>query len=322
VVNTFPRVSVCLPVFNGAQFLSAAIESVLSQTFSDFELIIIDDCSTDESIKIIEKYATLDRRIKYWTNVTRAGLFGNYNLCIESARGEHIKLFAQDDLLHSDMLSKLVDVLDKNPEIALVSSARSQICPKGTRISAQEPQPTPADRFPFSSNISGRAVIKASLSPVVNFIGEPSTVMYRKKNAGSGFDSKFYHLGDLEYWFRILLNGRYSFVDEELCSFRMHDGSTSTVNHKYMLYASDLLRIGRKYKRFIWEAGGTQTGFNDEIIRKIASDVNARGESFKGSLLDIEPEYLIDFDEYVSKESLQAIPAGLMELASAFARTC
>jgi glycosyltransferase involved in cell wall biosynthesis len=314
-VQMFPRVSVCLPVFNGEEFLVAAIESVLGQTFSDFELIISDDCSTDQSLKIIEQYAALDRRIKYWSNNSKAGLFGNYNLCIEAARGEYIKPFAQDDLLHSDMLEKLLKVLDTNTDVALVSAARSQICPKGTRITSQTPQVTPADLFPSACSVSGRQVVKTLLNPVANFIGEPTTVMYRKKHVGTGFDPKFYHLGDLEYWFRILLNGRYFFLDEELCSFRMHAGSTTTTNHKYMLYASDLLRIGRKYKRFIWESGGTQTSFNDQIIERVANDLHARGESFKASLLNIEPDYLCEFDEYVSKEPLQSIPAGLMELA-------
>jgi len=315
VTIIFPRVSVCLPVYNGEEYLAAAIESVLSQSFSNFELIIVDDCSTDQSLRIIEKYAAQDRRIKHWTAEIRAGLFGNYNRCIESASGEYIKLFAQDDLLHGDSLEKLVQALDTHPDVALVSSARSTICPKGTRVTSQSPQMSPLDHFPPSSSISGRALVKASLDPVVNFIGEPATVMYRRKYVGSGFDPKFYHLGDLEYWFRIILNGRYLFIDEELCSFRMHTGSTTTANHKYLLYASDLLRIGRKYKRFIWEAGGTQTDFNDEVIKKIANDVRARGETFIGSLLNMEPDFLCEFDEHASKESLQSLPAGLMELA-------
>jgi glycosyltransferase involved in cell wall biosynthesis len=98
-----PRVSICLPVFNGESFLPAAIESVLSQSFSDFELIIVDDCSTDRSLQIIKSYAALDSRIRYSANTEKAGLFGNYNRCIEMSCGEYVKPFAQDDILHSDM---------------------------------------------------------------------------------------------------------------------------------------------------------------------------------------------------------------------------
>jgi hypothetical protein len=139
--------------------------------------------------------------------------------------------------------------------------------------------------------------------------------MFRREHIGSGFDPQFHHLGDLEYWFRILLNGRYLFLDDELCSYRMHTGSTSTTNHKYLLYAADLLKLGRRYKRFIWEAGITQAEFNDNVIRRAALDVTERGESFRSSLLNIDPDYFSQFDDYVSKEPLPSLPAGLLELA-------
>jgi glycosyltransferase involved in cell wall biosynthesis len=309
-----PLVSICLPVFNGEHFLAPALESVLSQTFSDFELIIVDDCSTDQSTQIIERYASRDKRIKHWRNSEQVGLFRNYNRCFELASGQYIKPFAQDDILHNDMVRKLVDVLNADSYIVLTSTARTPICQKGTRIVSMTPQASADTYVPPLSSISGREVIKKAINPVVNFIGEPTTVMFRNAHVGSGFDSDFHHLGDLEYWFRILQNGRYLYINEELCSYRMHGGSTSTTNQKYLLYASDLLRLGRKYKRFIWEAGSTQAEFNDHVIRRAALDLNARGVSFQNQLLNMEPEFFNDFDQFASKSSTQTLPVGLLEL--------
>jgi glycosyltransferase involved in cell wall biosynthesis len=312
---TGPRVSICLPVFNGEQYLAAAIESALSQTFSDLELVVVDDCSTDQSLQIIEQYASRDKRVKYQRNSEKVGLFSNYNRCFELASGEYIKPFAQDDVLHNDMVRRLFDVLNTDPHIVLASTARTPICQKGTRIVAMAPQASADSYVSPSSSVSGRQVIKKAIYPVVNFIGEPSTVMFRKAHVGSGFDSNFHHLGDLEYWFRILLNGRYLYINEELCSYRMHGDSASATNQKYLLYASDLLRLGRRYKRFIWEAGSTQAEFNDHVIRRAAFDLNIRGNVFQNQLLDMEPVFFSEFDHFANKNAVQTLPAGLLELA-------
>ncbi len=315
MATSAPRVSICLPVFNGEGFLAAAIDSALAQSFRDFELIIVDDCSSDQSGRIIQSYAARDQRIKCAINSEKVGLFGNYNRCMELASGEYIKPFAQDDILHGDMVRRLVELLDSEPAVALASTARTPICSRGARITELASPATAAEYVPSSSSVSGREVIRKAINPVINFIGEPTTVMFRREYIGSGFDANFCHLGDLEYWFRILLNGRYAYLDEELCSYRMHKKSTTTSNQKYLFYASDLLRIGRKYKRFLWEAGGTQAQFNDQVISTVAAELNARGDGFRNSLLNMDPEYFCEFDEHVGKGSFHSLPVGLLELA-------
>jgi glycosyltransferase involved in cell wall biosynthesis len=315
MATNVPRVSICLPVFNGENFLAAAIDSALSQSFPDFELIIVDDCSTDQCGHIIESYAARDRRIKYSTNSEKLGLFGNYNRCMDLASGEYIKPFAQDDILHSDMVRRLVDLLDSDRSVVLASTARTPICVRGARITDLPPQATAAEYVSSLSSVSGREVIRKAINPVVNFIGEPTTVMFRREHVGSGFDANFCHLGDLEYWFRVLLNGRYLYLDEELCSYRMHKKSTTTTNQKYLFYAADLLRLGRKYKRFLWEAGGTQAQFNDQVISTVAAELIGRGNEFRSGLLNMDPEYFCEFDEHVGQGSFHSLPAGFLELA-------
>ncbi len=98
-----PIVSVCLPTFNGERFLGAAIQSLLSQTFFDFELIICDDCSSDKTVALIQSFAERDPRIKFFQNEKNCGLFENYNVCLGRVIGQFVKLFAQDDLLEQGL---------------------------------------------------------------------------------------------------------------------------------------------------------------------------------------------------------------------------
>ena len=103
-----PIVSVCIPTYNGSQFLKECIESILAQTFSNFELLIIDDRSSDNTIDLAEEYATRDSRIKVTINTQNLGLVGNWNRCLEIARGEWIKFVFQDDLLAPECLEKML----------------------------------------------------------------------------------------------------------------------------------------------------------------------------------------------------------------------
>jgi glycosyltransferase involved in cell wall biosynthesis len=160
-----PRVSICLPVFNGENFLAAAIDSALAQSFRDFELIIVDDCSSDQSGRIIESYAARDQRIKYAVNSEKVGLFSNYNRCMDLASGEYIKPFAQDDILHGDMVRRLVNLLDSDPAVALASTARTPICVRGARITDLAPQKPLTQSSTSSASLRQLCFAESSSAP-------------------------------------------------------------------------------------------------------------------------------------------------------------
>ncbi len=113
--NHQPRVSIGLPVYNGENFLREAIESILAQTFADFELIISDNDSTDKTAEICREYAAKDKRIQYYRNEHNIGAAPNYNRVFQLSKGEYFKWAAHDDKLAPEYLQKCVDVLDKNP---------------------------------------------------------------------------------------------------------------------------------------------------------------------------------------------------------------
>jgi glycosyltransferase involved in cell wall biosynthesis len=117
-----PRVSIGLPVYNGENYLSDAIESILASEFSGFELIISDNCSTDSTPEICEKYAARDGRIRYSQTETNLGAAPNFNRVWELARGDYFRWAAHDDREDPSFLRKCVEVLDERPEVVLAHS--------------------------------------------------------------------------------------------------------------------------------------------------------------------------------------------------------
>jgi glycosyltransferase involved in cell wall biosynthesis len=254
-----PTVSICLPVYNGEKYLGEAIKSILAQTYEDYELLISNDCSTDSSLEIANSFARQDSRIVVWTTEKNLGLFQNYNKCIQRARGRFIKPFAQDDLFAPSMLSRCLDALSADDSVALVCTSRTTIDEQGQAHKFNE-------QLDSTRLIEGNEAIKGCLVRLHNWIGEPSAVMFPASRAGSGFDIGYYHLGDLEYWFRVIAGGRLLYLHEPLCSFRFHPESTSNKNMKSMLFTLDALRLGKMYEEYLQDAGVDATEYRRQAL--------------------------------------------------------
>jgi glycosyltransferase involved in cell wall biosynthesis len=113
------RVSIGLPVFNGENYLAEALDSLLAQTYSDFELIISDNASTDKTKEICEAYARKDQRLRYFRNENNIGAAKNFNRVFELSSGEYFKWAAHDDVILPDFLQECVQVLDQHPDVVL-----------------------------------------------------------------------------------------------------------------------------------------------------------------------------------------------------------
>ncbi len=118
-MRTVPRVSIGLPVYNGENFLAEALEACLAQTFTDFELIVSDNASTDGTAAILADYAARDPRIRVFRQETNIGGGPNQNFVLDQARGEYYKLVAHDDLYAPTLLERCVAVLDAHPDVVL-----------------------------------------------------------------------------------------------------------------------------------------------------------------------------------------------------------
>ncbi len=289
-----PTISVCLPVYNGSAYLREAIESVLNQTFEDFELIVCDDYSSDGSREIIADFAQRDSRIVFVPQNNRVGLFANYNRCLRKASGKYIKPFAQDDLLDRGALKAMRRILEEHPRVVLASCA-SRVIDASGMIDTDNTGPEHPFTIASGRPVSGGAVIQHSLLPIVNFIGEPVRIMFRRITAGNGFDESYQHLGDLEYWLRILRHGHYYFLNQELCAFRKHAESCTVHNLRSLNFAADMIRMASDFRPELEKAGYSHERYIDRLVTDIGKCVNDLNQ--KGELLES------DLDHYITADS-------------------
>jgi len=217
-----PAVSVCVPAYCGAPHIATTIESVLAQSFSDFELLIVDDASQDDTAAIAGRYD--DPRIRIERNQRNLGAEGNWNRCLELARGRYFKLLPQDDVLSPNCLALQVAALEApgGEGLALVFCARTIIDAAGRGIMTR--------RYPGRGGvIPGRSVIRRCLRHGTNLVGEPGGVLIPLALARrvGRFDASIGYVVDLDFWFRLLLHGDAAYLPERLVSFRISSGSWS-----------------------------------------------------------------------------------------------
>lgn len=226
---TNPLVSICIPTYLGAVFLPATINSVLNQSYSNFEIWILDDNSPDDTQLIVSRYT--DPRIRYLRNANNLGPEGNWNRCLELAQGKYFKLLPHDDLLEPDCLQEQVSLLeiDTTNEIALVFGSRGIIDLQGrTFITRGLPRTKPG-------RISGLELIRRCVRSGANLIGEPGNALFRREivDKVGTYDASYPYLVDLDFWFRILLYGDAYYSAKRTSSFRVSQGSWSvTIGNK------------------------------------------------------------------------------------------
>lgn len=157
-MRAIPRLSIGLPVYNSSPYVTESIEALLGQTFEDFELIISDNASTDDTGDICRRYAKEDPRIRYFRQPQNVGLAPNHNFCVMQARGALFKWAAGDDLYARDLMEKCVAALDENPKLVLAHSWTAMIDGDGKVFQANSyPLATSAARAPerFRSLLNG-----------------------------------------------------------------------------------------------------------------------------------------------------------------------
>lgn len=148
-----PKVTIGMPVYNGENFIRDAFNSILAQTYSDWELVISDNASTDRTEQICREYAQRDHRIHYYRSAKNLGASWNYVRVFQLASGEYFKWAAHDDMIAPDFLRKCVDVLDRDPGVVVVYARTQFIDETGNFVGTYDPDtsgfdsPKPRDRF-------------------------------------------------------------------------------------------------------------------------------------------------------------------------------
>ena len=217
---TAPKISVLMSVYNGSQYLCESIESVLNQTFADFELIIVDDCSTDDSEAILKKFSAQDSRITLLRNEENIGLTKSLNKGLKIAQGEYIARQDADDISLPTRFEKQVAYLDHSKDTVLVSGNYSYIDAKGAFIK--------------SLDLSDRADVTSWYLLFYNRIGAHGLAMFRRKEAVSlgGYLETFRYSQDYEFWHRLSKVGKLRILPEILQLYRRSHSESISVKAK------------------------------------------------------------------------------------------
>jgi glycosyltransferase involved in cell wall biosynthesis len=229
------KVSVLIPTYNSKQFLSECLDSIMSQDFTDMEILISDDVSTDDTVKTIQAYAVRDARIRWWQNTRNLGFVGNHNACLQHANGEYMKFVHPDDrLLSTSAIQKMVTALDENPS-AVVAGCQQHLT--GTKS-----RPTIFSRK--SGLYNGRQMIVASLEQNTNLVGQLTLAMFRRGAVQNGFDDRFVGHMDFAFWCRLFEHGDFVYLAEPLATWRVHETQqtakhrrTGTIDHERLQFA-------------------------------------------------------------------------------------
>jgi glycosyltransferase involved in cell wall biosynthesis len=232
-------VTICIPTFNRGKFLPLALESAASQTYTNIEILVTDNHSTDDTPEIMRSYSGKDPRISYHRHAHNLGMVGNFNSGLRLAQGSLVKILCDDDLLAPDCIEKCVNVFQEFPDITLVACSR--------QIMDEDLRPLRVQGFSDDFvHMQGTKVIQRCLFNG-NLIGEPAAVLFRRSAATRGFLENYSQLMDLEMWFHALEKGNFAFLPEPLCSFRSHGGQYTLQNMLHLRAARDEIRIYLDY---------------------------------------------------------------------------
>lgn len=234
-----PLVSVCIPTFNAARWISDCLNSALAQSYEPLEILVVDDASTDNTVELVR--ANKDKRIRLIVNEENVGLVSNWNMCIEMSQGEFIKLLLHDDLLYPDCIEKMMELFIPNDNLGLVFTPRDIVMDSDpeeriTKIWLKNCT-TLHTRFGSLGTINdGRGLFAQYLRKGFrgNWIGEPSSVLVRKEcfSRLGLFNQNLYQVCDVEMWLRIMFSCDVGFLPDKLSAFRFHPDSMSTSNIK------------------------------------------------------------------------------------------
>jgi glycosyltransferase involved in cell wall biosynthesis len=219
-----PAVGIGMPVYNGERFLAEAIESVLRQSFSDFELVISDNASTDRTREICESYAAMDPRVRYLRNEVNLGALPNFNRVFELSRGRYFKWAAHDDVLKPEFLRRTVEALEAAPDAAVCQSAIEYINESGESLGVHGHHVAGSESDDSATRFAALALRPHDCYAQMGLL--------RRGLVERAMPLAGFHGADRALLARIALAGRYIAVPEALLKVRDHAGRYSRAQKK------------------------------------------------------------------------------------------
>ena len=237
-----PFVSIVTPVYNGEDFLEECIESVLNQTYGNYEYIVVNNCSTDRTLEIASKFAKRDSRIRIHNNNEFVGVIANHNIAFRliSAKSKYCKVVSADDTIFPDCITRMVELAELHPSAGMVGSYQQS----GKSVRWQG--------FPYPKAIlTGRAVCRHIFldgNPSFGF-GTPTSLLYRAdlvRKAGEFYPNPSPH-ADTSACFGVLRDNDFAFVYQVLCWERIHEQTQSSrsgeINRYTSAYLNDVVQV-------------------------------------------------------------------------------
>lgn len=228
--------SVVMPCYNAERFLRDAIESVLSQSLRDFELIIIDDGSTDASASMVEEYRQRDRRVVFLSNDRNEGIVAALNKGLQAARGEFIARLDADDVALPGRLMKQYEFMKAHPDVIICGTALWMVDVSGRPLKKR------------SYALSDSAIRKQLLwkSPFAH----PSVCIRRSvfTTHGLKYSSEFPHAEDFDLWLRAADLGKFANLEEPLTKYRLREGAVKDTYCKESLWST--IRVQWRHRRY------------------------------------------------------------------------
>jgi glycosyltransferase involved in cell wall biosynthesis len=211
-MNHAPEVSIIMPVFNSENFIQAAVESLLTQTFHDFELIIVNDGSTDNSLNIIRSFS--DNRIRILNNDRNRGIVYSRNRGLKEARGKFIAPFDSDDIALPEKFEKQITFLHKNPDFGMIGSWAKLIDQEGSIKNKRWKLPASPQAIP-------------SILLFRNYFAQPSLLIRRELIPQGGYEEGYEIGEDYIMWADIAKKAKVWNLPEHLVYIRQHPGNMS-----------------------------------------------------------------------------------------------
>lgn len=213
-----PKISVLMPVYNAEAFVERSVQSILNQTWRDFEFLIIDDGSTDNSFSILQRWAKADSRIRLLQNERNLGLVASLNRGCKAARGEYVARMDADDASRPNRLAVQVEYMDRHPEIGICGG-------QTLRHIAGRQHP---GRYPLSSDECDVILLFHSC------FAHPTVMMRRALFDGGEFayDDQFRQVEDYDLWVRMMTTIRGANVPETLLDYYTHENQESGTNYR------------------------------------------------------------------------------------------
>jgi glycosyltransferase involved in cell wall biosynthesis len=220
-----PLVSVLTPVYNGERYLAECIESILEQTYKNWEYVIVNNHSTDRTLEIAQKYAQKDARIRVHNNKQFVSMMENHNIAARqiSSRSKYCKIVHADDWLFPECLTQMVKIAELHPSVSIVGAYGLN----GDRVVW--------DGLPYPSPVvSGREICRRTLLGGFYVFGSPTSLLFRSdlmRGRGEFFNTNEFHVqySDQEACYEVLQNSDFGFVHQVLTYTRKHDGSMTSL---------------------------------------------------------------------------------------------